>query len=157
MYCKNCGKELSNTDKFCDACGSSQKTELKEYAKTILYIVGIILIVMLMQASIIYFTRDSAIICGNWYLCEWKTGIDMSYLEKTDDVIEFQKDGTFFYNSEEGIYELLPGEKIQIEIGGDKYLFKYKFDCDRLKRLQKSNIILKLKGDEKTIYLQSAD
>ena len=31
MYCKNCGKELTNSEKFCPSCGKKQNDEKREF------------------------------------------------------------------------------------------------------------------------------
>ncbi len=31
MYCKNCGKELTNEEKFCSSCGKKQVNEKREF------------------------------------------------------------------------------------------------------------------------------
>lgn len=145
MYCKNCGKELVDTAKFCSVCGCQCKHKEDKDKKWSIKISIFLIVLALIGIGIALFEAfyepdDSVKICDRWYLYEKQEQGDMISLEKTGDFIEFTEDGDCISNYVKGYYVLISKGKLKIYTDGGEYDLNYKFD--------ESSLILEYKGNK---------
>lgn len=107
MFCKNCGTEISNTEKFCGKCGTRvEKTETinipSSIPKSNKKIIGVIVSAVLVIGIVVLVFTNSGKLNGQWEVSEKSASERFSNYPEDDFII--YDDGTFTADGISGTY-----------------------------------------------------
>lgn len=158
MYCKKCGKKLPDGSKFCGVCGAKQdskviqKIEKQNVSKgsefslkiPVLLMCIFIAIGVLGWSGYKYMNRPEKVIVGVWYV------LDDNY-SKTDNKLEFRKDGTLLTGSTVGYWSFVEKNKLRLVSWSEEYTY----ECYLVnKAFASQSTELMLQDGTDTIYLE---
>ncbi len=156
MFCKNCGTEISNTEKFCGKCGTPvEKTENISFQpqiqkpKSNKKIIALILAVIIVIGAVVLIITNSGKLDGQWEVSEKSASERFSNYPEDDFII--YDDGTFTADGMSGTYST-SGKTITFSFSiFGSYTYEYDVSGDTL-MLQSTK-----DSDEPKIYYDRVD